>query len=144
MGKIEEVLRSEIGRLARKEIRAACGPLARQVLELKRRVARLSKAVGSAGRAGAVAEARPAAPVTLAADPAEVKRARFSPGLIKKLRKRLGLTQAEMAAIMGVSPTTVAFWEQGRNRPTDASKVALVALRKLGRRDIRRVLAAKA
>jgi len=141
MAKMEQVLRSEIGRLARKEIKAALAPLQKEVKQLKRRVARLSKA-GAGG--GAAAAAKPAAPpIELTADPDEVARARFSAGLIKKLRKRLGVTQTELATLMDVSPTTVAFWEQGRNRPTDASKVALVALRKLGRRDVKRLLEAK-
>jgi len=141
MGKMEQVLRSEIGRLARKEIKAALAPLQKEVKQLKRRVARLSKAGAGGGPAAAAGPAAP--PIELKADPEEVAKARFSAGLIKKLRKRLGVTQAELATLMDVSPTTVAFWEQGRNRPTDASKVALVALRKLGRRDIKRLLEAK-
>ncbi len=141
MGKMEQVLRSEIGRLARKEIKAALAPLQKEVKQLKRRVARLSKAGAGGGAAAAAGPAAP--PIELKADPEEVAKARFSAGLIKKLRKRLGVTQAELATLMDVSPTTVAFWEQGRNRPTDASKVALVALRKLGRRDIKRLLEAK-
>jgi DNA-binding transcriptional regulator YiaG len=139
MGKLEQALRAEIGRLARKEIRAALGPLTKEVRALKRQVANLAK--GS--RAGEPAAKPAAPPVTLEADPAEVAKARFSAGLIKKLRKRLGVTQVEFATILGVSPTTVAFWEQGRNRPTDESKAALVALRKLGRRDVKRILKAQ-
>ncbi len=140
MGKLEETIRSEIRRLARKEIRAQCDPLARQVRELKRQVARLAKA-GSAGAAPTAAKAAP--PIELTADPGEVAKARSPAGLIKKLRKRLAVTQAELATLIDVSPTTVAFWEQGRNRPVDSSKVALVALRKLGRRDVKRLLRAK-
>ena len=137
MGKMEEALRSEIRRLARKEIRAACGPLRKQVRTLRRQVAQLLKAGPAAGAAAAKASPK------LEADPAEVAKARLSPGLVRKLRKRLGITQAEFATILGVSGTTVAFWEQGRNRPTEESKALIVALRKLGRRDVRRLLKAR-
>jgi DNA-binding transcriptional regulator YiaG len=38
----------------------------------------------------------------LVAAPEEVKAARISPGLIKKLRKRLKITQGELAVLIGV------------------------------------------
>jgi hypothetical protein len=47
MSKIETVVKSEIVRLARKEIRAVCGPLVRDVRELKRTVSRLRRVVAS-------------------------------------------------------------------------------------------------
>ena len=141
MGRMEETLRSEIRRLAKKEIRVACQPLAKRVRELKRRVAQLTKTVAALEKRRGVSAAAQAAP-KLEAPAEEVAGARFSAGLIQKLRKRLGLTQSEFAQVLGVSSTTVAFWEQGRNRPTDSSKAALVALRKLGRRDVRRLLEA--
>jgi len=145
MGKLEQVMRSEIGRLARKEVRATCVPLARQVRELKRAVSQLSKVVARLEkRSGAAAENRPAAVAKLEAPADEVAKARFSAGLVRKLRKRLGITQGELAALLDVSSTTVAFWEQGRNRPTEASKVGIVALRRLGRRDVKRLLESKA
>ena len=47
MGKIEDVVKSEIVRLAQKEDRAVCGPLAKQVRELKRTVSALKKSVAA-------------------------------------------------------------------------------------------------
>ena len=141
MAKMEGILRAEISRLARKEIRAAVGPLARSVRELKRAVAKLTKKANSLAKAvGQAVKAKAAEKVKLEAAPGELKSARFSAGLIRKLRRRLGVTQAELAKLANVSPTTVAFWEQGRHRPTEANKVPLVALRKLGRREVRRLL----
>ena len=135
MGKLEDALRSEVSRLARKEIRTACEPLRKQVRELMEAVARLK-----AGVSDPPAESAFDPSLELQADPAEVEKARFSPGLIKKLRQRLNITQAELAALLGGNVTTVAFWEQGRNRPTESSQAKLVALRKLGRRDVKRLL----
>ena len=51
MGKIETAVKSEIARLAKKEIRAVCGPLARDVRELKRTVSRLRRTVASLEKA---------------------------------------------------------------------------------------------
>lgn len=36
---------------------------------------------------------------------------------IKKLRKERKYTQAHLAELLGTKPTTVASWEQGRNKP---------------------------
>jgi len=143
MGKMEEAMRSEIARLTSKEIRATCIPLARDVRQLKRTVAHLSRVVASLEKLGGeLKEKKLAQKAKLEADPAEVEAARFSAGLIRKLRKRLGLTQAQLASLVGVSGATVTFWEQGRNRPTEANKASLVALRKLGRRDVKALLEA--
>ncbi len=36
---------------------------------------------------------------------------------LKSKRERLYLTQAELAEKIGVTPTAISAWEQGRNRP---------------------------
>lgn len=145
MPKMETVLRAEIIRLANKQIRTTCLPLAREVRDMKRTVRQLAQTVRSVERLGTELSRRAAKEQpALQAQPAEVEKARISGGLVRKLRTRLGLTQAELAKLAKVSSATIAFWEQGRNRPTDANKAALVALRKLGRRDVRRLLGAKA
>jgi len=144
MGKIEDAVKSEITRLAKKEIRAICNPLPRDVRELKRQVSRLSKTVATLEKLGAEIEAQKIEKkAKLEVPAAEVKAARFSAGLIKKLRARLGLTQAEFANLVGVSSTAVTFWEQGKSKPQGKNREALVALRKLGKRDVQKLLAEK-
>ena len=145
MGKMEQTLKSEITRLARKEMRAAYLPLARDVRRLKRVVSALRKTVAVLARLGTQLQAqRTAERARLAAAPQEVKAARISPLLIKKLRKRLGITQGELAALVGVSTSAVGSWEYGKARPEGHNREALVALRKLGRREVVRILAEKA
>jgi len=144
MGQMEQTLKSEITRLAKKQVRTTCLPLARDVRQLKRTVSALRKTVAVLSRLGAEFQAqRIAERAKLAAVPEEVKTARISPRLIRKLRTRLGISQAELATLIGVSTNAVGFWEQGKSRPTDRNKEALVALRKLGRREVRRILARK-
>jgi transcriptional regulator with XRE-family HTH domain len=64
--------------------------------------------------------------------------------LIKKLRRRLGITQSELATLVGVSHSAVGSWEYGKARPEGRNREALVALRGLGKREVRRILATKA
>lgn len=40
-------------------------------------------------------------------------------------RAKLGLSQNRFAALLGISPSTLKNWEQGRRRPTGAAKVLL-------------------
>jgi DNA-binding transcriptional regulator YiaG len=142
---METALRSEIGRLARKEMRTTYLPLGREVRRLKRTVSAMRKTVGVLARLGAELQAqRTAERARLAAAPEAVQAARVSPRLVKKLRKRLGVSQSELASLVGVSTNSVGFWEQGKARPRGRNKEALVALRRLGRREIARILAAKA
>lgn len=145
MGKMEEAIKAEIGRLARKELRAVCGPLGKDVRELKRAVRELSRAAGALKREVEGLRKRvPTEGARLAAPDEEVKAARMSPRLVAALRKRLGLTQTQLAAIVGVSGSAVTFWERGRSRPQGKNFATLVALRQLGRRDVKKLLAEKA
>ena len=41
----------------------------------------------------------------------------YSPGLVKKTRMLLGMSQPLFARFLGVSPKTVKSWEQGFNTP---------------------------
>jgi transcriptional regulator with XRE-family HTH domain len=54
------------------------------------------------------------------------------------------LSGGELATLVGVSAGAVGFWEQGKAQPRGRNKEALVALRKLGKREVRGILAAKA
>jgi DNA-binding transcriptional regulator YiaG len=142
MGKVEEAVRSEITRLARKELRATVGPLSKEVRDLKRTVGRLATAIVKLDRDAAQKaerQARKKGWLEVADD--EVRTARLSARVIKNLRKKLGISQEKLALLADVSPGGVAAWEQGRARPRGKNKEALVALRKLGRRDVKRILA---
>lgn len=54
---------------------------------------------------------------------------------VKKLREKLGLTQVEFAARLGVNPITISRWERGICRP---SKLALTQIECLATEDRRR------
>jgi DNA-binding transcriptional regulator YiaG len=144
MGKMEQTLKSEITRLAKKQVRATCLPLARDVRWLKRTVSALRKTVAVLARLGTGLQAeRQAQRAKLAVAPEEVKTARLSPLLVKELRARLGITQSGVATLVGVSASAVGSWEYAKAKPEGHNREALVALRKLGKRKVRGILAAK-
>ena len=49
----------------------------------------------------------------------------YSPEKIISIRKKLRLSQAALASIFNISPSTVQKWEQGNKKPTGASKKLL-------------------
>jgi len=141
MPNFASVLKEEIVRLARKEVRGETEALKKASAQyrsdlagLKRRLAALEKQVvrlekktlGSAGPASADAAATPV---------------RFSAKGLAKQRQRLGLTAAEAGTLLGVSAQTVYNWETGKSRPRSAQLPAIAALRRLGKRQAKAQLA---
>ena len=144
MGKLEGIFRSEIARLSKREMRKVTLPIARDVRSLKTAISPLRKTVAALERLAARLESERRSEKThLAAAPEEVKASRFSPRLIRALRQRLGVTQRDLALLTGVTVGAVYQWEKGISDPRDDKKAALVALRKMGRRDVRRLLQEK-
>lgn len=60
---------------------------------------------------------------------------RFSVRSVKSQRARLGLSAADYAALLGVSPSTIDDWESGQSQPNGQQLESLVAMRGLGRRE---------
>ncbi len=144
MGKMEGVFRTEMVRLARREVNRVTFPLRRDVRSLKRTVSEFRKTILElkqfADRQRKQLEEKEA---QITVTPDTIKKARFSPRLIRALRKRLGLSQRELATLSGVTVGAVYQWETGKFVPKDEKKGVLVALRKLGRRGVRGHLSSK-
>ena len=142
MAKIETAIRDAIARGARKQIRSAATPLRREVRRLRHAVRELRAQVATLREAAARWDESQAGrrwqPVV---SEAEARAARLSPRLVRKLRLRLALSQAAVARLVGVSPAAVVQWEQGRAMPSGKNRAALVGLRRVGRRQAKRLLA---
>jgi len=141
MGELEVTIKSEIVRLAKREMRKTSVPLGRDVRLLKSTVSQLRKSVLSLERFAAHQQKELSKrEIRLEAPPEEIKNARFSPGLIQSLRKRLGITQKELAILAGVTVGAAHLWETGKFLPSGEKRGAIVALRKLRRREVRELL----
>ena len=144
MGKLETTIKSEIVRLAKREMRKISVPLGQDVRLLKSTVVQLRKAVLTLQRIAAIQQKELGKrKIPLEATPGEVKASRFSPRLIRSLREHLGITQKELAILAGVTVGAAHLWEKGKFEPKDEKKAVMVALRKLGRRDVRKLLEGK-
>ena len=144
MGMLQATIKSEIERLAKRELHTVSVPLKREVRLLTITVSQLRKTVSSLERFAAEKQKELAKrEIQLEATPEEVKKSRLSPRLIKSLRKHLGITQKELAILVGVTIGAAHQWEIGKFNPKPEKKVALVALRKLGRGEVKKLLKEK-
>ena len=143
MAKIEGIIKSEITRLAKREVRSFFLPLKREVRQIGVRLSGLSKGVASLNRMSKelhLGEARP----KLEATTEEVKASRLTPERISRLRRKLGISQREMGMLTGASLGAVQSWEKGKFRPKGEKKAALVALRKMKKGEVKKLLGEKA
>jgi DNA-binding transcriptional regulator YiaG len=145
MPNVASVLKQEIARIARKEAKAAVGPLRKpsvraraDIAGLKRRLAALEKANKDLLARLVKVEAAQPVPAT---EPAA--RGWISGKGIRSLRKRLGLSQNEFARLAGVSGQAVYMWESKTGTLTlrGPTKAKVFAVRGLGAREARRRLA---
>jgi DNA-binding transcriptional regulator YiaG len=134
MPNIAALLKSEISRLARREIRQQVTPLRkiaatqrRDIAALKRAIETLERRVKSLAKAKPVhGEARTATDATST---------RFVAKGLVSLRKRLGLSATQFAQLMGVSAQSIYNWEHKLASPRKEQVAGIVALRSIGKRE---------
>ncbi len=141
MGNIEQTIRMEIVRLAKREARKLTEPLRGEVKRLKKRTVEQKAQLSALERKldGMQAGARLKEKTAQAAS-GEVK-GRLSPRLIKALRKRLKLSQQQFAGLLGVSAITIGNWEKGKSAPRPELKAKVLSLRGMGRREAKLLVA---
>ena len=144
MAKLELIIKSEIQRLAKHEVRSVYRPLRKEVWGMKLKLSNLIKNFTVLDRlAKGLAKTKSTEP-KLEATPEEVKASRLTPDRIRGLRKKLGISMRELGVLTGSSLGAVQSWERGKFKPQGERKAVLVALRKLRKRDVRKMLAEKA
>jgi DNA-binding transcriptional regulator YiaG len=137
MPNIATVLKEEIRRLARKEAKVQVAELKKASARQRRDIAALKRELAQQQRASAklaksVASGSAAASAVSASTPSR----RFSAKGLAKHRAKLGISAADYARLVGVSPLTIYAWEKGRSRPRQAQLEALGAVRGLGVREV--------
>ena len=143
MAKLESIIKSEIQRLAKHEVRSVFRPLRKEVWGMKLKLSNLIKGFTVLDRlAKEISKSKSTEP-KLKASPEEVKVSRLTPDRIRGLRKKLGISMRELGVLTGSSLSAVLSWEKGKFKPRGEKKAALVALRKLKKREVRKILAEK-
>jgi DNA-binding transcriptional regulator YiaG len=137
MPNIAAALKDEIARVARKEMRAETTSLKKasascrhQIASLKKRLQELERQLKRAKKSATPSRASSAA----TASDGE-KQLRFSASRFAAQRKKLGLSAADMAKLIGVSSLSIYKWESGQTRPRRAQLEAISRARGIGKRE---------
>lgn len=132
MPDIAAALKAEIARIARKQIKSENEALKKAVSAYRHEIASLKKRVEHLERQGKRVR-RASEPA--AQEPGAGQQLRFSAPRFASQRAKLGLSAADFALLLGVSPLSVYKWEKGDVRPRAAQLQAIAQLRGLGKRE---------
>lgn len=143
MPNIASVLKAEITRLARKEMRETSDALRKivashraEVVTLKRRIQALESTVKRLSRSQAVDRIPTRAGTPREAVEATEAGHRFSAKGMATNRKRLGLSAADFALLVGTTGQSVYAWEAGKSKPRPEAIAAIASLRGIGKREV--------
>lgn len=142
MANIGTILKLEISRLCRREIRREVGSVKKASAAYRRDIAALKRHVATLQRQSTVLAKRTAAaadnvPATLPDRPV-----RFVAKGLRSLRSRLGLSAPQLALLLGVSEQSIYNWESKKATPRKEQLAALIGMRSLGKREAQQRLEA--
>ena len=142
MPNVASILKAEITRIARKEVRGevealkkAIGTYRTEIAALKRRSQSLERELRRLDKTLPKPKATPIdeSGTTL----------RFSAKGLASQRRRLGLSAEDCGLLLGASGQSVYNWEAGKARPRESHLAAIASLRSLGKKQAVEVLAAR-
>jgi DNA-binding transcriptional regulator YiaG len=128
------VLKQEICRLARREIKAQATPTRQAIVHYRHEIAQLKRQLREQQRRMDALELRKKSPDARGESRnGQLTGLRFSTRSVKSQRRRLGLSAEDYGRLIGVSGLTVYNWEHGRTRPRAAQFESLAAIRGISR-----------
>jgi DNA-binding transcriptional regulator YiaG len=143
MPNIAALLKAEISRVARKELRLAVDAFRKssatqraETAALKRRVMELEKQLKAATRAAGSRASAVAAPSRNADTQDAGDGLRFRAAGMASNRQRLALSAHDFGLLVGATAQSVYAWEQGKSKPQARSLAAIAALRGIGKREV--------
>ncbi len=136
MPNIGKILKEEIQRLARKEIKAAIANLKKSNASLKRTAADHKRRLAQLERDSKLLQ-KQTEMHTFKADGDEVEKSRITAKMIRSVRERLGISREDFGSLVGASPQSVYLWENKKGRLTfrGDTKASIVALRGTSKAD---------
>jgi DNA-binding XRE family transcriptional regulator len=146
MANIAGVLRDEISRLSRREIRKATESTKKATNQHRRAIAMLKSHISALTRqvlalTRTIARFQQGSP-DVPGSSSSTRKIRFVAKGLRANRTRLGLSAGEFGRLVGVSANSVYAWEAGTTTPRREQLTKIAALRTVGKRDAAKMLAA--
>lgn len=135
MPNLASLLKSEISRLARREIRREVETLKKSSASFRTDIAALKKQVRDLQL-----ELRRTRKTVRAEEPVselqeEARRFRFRPSGMKAHRQKLGLSAKDYGLLLGASGVSVYNWEEGKSSPRAGALDRIASVRRMGKRE---------
>lgn len=137
MPNIATILKAEIVRIARKEVRAQTEGLKKAVTAYRSEIAALKRRAQAAEQYLRRLSKTAAQPAPAADSEVSTTALRFSGKGLAAQRRRLGISARECGLLLGASAQSIYNWEEGKARPLSRHLTAIAALRSLGKRQAR-------
>lgn len=135
MPNIATVLKEEISRLARKEIKKETAQLQRASAQYRRDIAELKRQVSDLQSRVSLLEKQVLTDVPTQVSEEDAEGIRFTAKGLRSQRKRLGLSAPQLGKLIDVAPQTIYNWEHEVSRPRKKQLPAIAALRNMGKRE---------
>jgi DNA-binding transcriptional regulator YiaG len=137
MPNIAAVLKEEIARLARKEIRSQTNVLRKASVQYRKDIAELKRRVSDLQHKIGPLEKQVLKTVPTEAATVDGERLRFTAKGLRSQRQRLGLSAGDYGKLIGVTDQTIYNWEHEAARPRKQQVAAIASLRQMGKREVR-------
>ena len=135
MPHVAAVLREEIARLARREVKQQVGPLKKTIAEQRRTIAALRRQIAVLARSQAFLEQQEKRRLAAVPEASTAKRVRFSPKWVRADRDRLGLSAGDYGRLVGVAAQTIYNWENSTTKPGAKALARWATVRGMGKRE---------
>jgi len=135
MSKIGTLLKDEMLRLARKELRGETRTMKRTMAQQRRDIAALKRQLRTLTGRLAIQEKSVVRVIGEKRSEPSAEPLRFSAKGLRSNRQRLGLSAADFAKLVGVTQLSIYNWERGVARPREEWLKVLASLRSLGKKE---------
>jgi DNA-binding transcriptional regulator YiaG len=134
MPNIAAVLKEEISRLARREIRRQMHSLRRASVQYRKDIAEMKRRVSELQRKLTPLQKQVLRGAPTEAAQVDAERVRFTAKGLRSQRERLKLSAADYGKLIGVTDQTIYNWEHETARPRRQQLALIASLRHIGKR----------
>lgn len=145
MPNIAIILKNEIQRLAKREVKSAVTPLHKTIIALRKEVSALKKDLKATAKSAKASARSAKVAKEEVVEAVKTPRVRPTSKTIIALRQKFGMSQAEFGKLMNVGRITIARWEsqEGKLNLRPSARDSFAGIQKLGAKAARAQLEAQ-
>jgi DNA-binding transcriptional regulator YiaG len=136
LANVASVLKEEIARLARKEIKSEIERLRKASTQYRSEIAALKRRVVTLEQQLSRLEKSSQKKTEAKTSPEVAAKVRFSANGFKSLRERIGVSATEAGMLLEVTAQTIYSWENGKSKPRESQLGKIAMLRGMGKKEV--------